>query len=400
MRKDGKGMLDKIEYIDGKPENGVKYDLKLIRKEFRKLKIPKNVWSPLSLPLEKSNTFNLLSERAIGKTTNVLLLGAVFWKLYGTVIQYIRDSYTMIENKNIKNMLDVVRNPKYKYVEFLTDGKYTDVIYKARRWYFCNYDADGKLKDICPEHFIMCLSTDKNEVYKSTYTTEKGDFIVYDEYIRKYYNENDFFNFYDLHKTIARNRQSVFTFFLSNTIDVNSEWFDELEISETVSSMEIGDKELITTSAGTNIYIEILKPSIEKKKRNDVINRLYYGFRNPKLNSITGAKTWAVKEYQKLERDDKIIDTLAKNIYFEYYNKLIRCRIIVTQNVGIVCYCTKATGYYKDSIVFTNNFIHDKQHVYGFKDFPLIADMYRKRLFYYGTNGVGAIVEKFMKEMI
>ena len=65
-------MIDKIEYIGGDPDNGIKYDLKLIRKEYKKLGVPKMFWNPSKGPLEQSRTFCVLSERSIGKTTNAL----------------------------------------------------------------------------------------------------------------------------------------------------------------------------------------------------------------------------------------------------------------------------------------------------------------------------------------
>ena len=33
---------------------------------------------------------------------------------------------------------------QFKYIEKLTNGKYDNVIYKARRWYYCKYLEDGK----------------------------------------------------------------------------------------------------------------------------------------------------------------------------------------------------------------------------------------------------------------
>ena len=393
-------MIDKIEYIGGDPDNGIKYDLKLIRKEYKKLGVPKMFWNPSKGPLEQSRTFCVLSERSIGKTTNAILLGMVYWKLYGTVIHYIRTSETMIENKFIKDLYAVINNPEYGYIEKITDGKYSSVLYHARRWYFCNYDSNGKVLDRCPKHFMICLSIDRNELHKSGYNCPTGDFIIFDEFIQKYYNPDAFFSFYDLHKTIARDRQCVTTFFIANTIDVNSEWFDEMLISDTVNTMRKGSREMITTEEGTNVFVEILEPSKEQRKKKAILNKLYYGFKNPKLGSITGNVTWSVKEYQRLEKGDEIEVEYAKNIYIEYYKKLVRCRIVKTANVGVIAYCTKASGYYKDSIVLTNNYVHDRQHVYGIHAVPILEKMYKEHMFYYGTNNVGAVVEKFMREVM
>ena len=42
----------KIEYHENDKKKGIKYDFSLIRKEFKKLKITKDVYNPLTIPLE------------------------------------------------------------------------------------------------------------------------------------------------------------------------------------------------------------------------------------------------------------------------------------------------------------------------------------------------------------
>lgn len=387
--------MENVKYIENNAINGIEYDYNKIIREMKKLKIPAEVWTPTHLPFGKSHTFVELSERSIGKTTNVILFGMVMNKLYDTIVHYVRDNSLMIENRYVKDLFDVIK--QYHYIEKITDNKFNSVVYKSKRWYYCNVNENGDIEKIAPKHFMICMSTDKCEMYKSSYTCANGDIIIYDEFIKKFYSDTDFFNFYDLHKTISRQRQSVITFFLSNTIDINSPWFEEMEISENIIYMEIGQKEIFSTKGGTNIFVELIEPNKIKRKGNNILNRLYYGFKNPMLNSITGAQTWAVKEYQKLPADSIVEKEFISNLYFEYYGKLVRCKIIKVKNIGIVCYCTKATYTYKDSIILTNNFIYDYQHKYGFKNFPKILEMYDKHKFYFATNSVGAIVENFVK---
>ena len=121
-----------VEYINNDKKLGIKYDYKLIRKEFKKLKIPKDVYDPSKLPLETAKWYISMSPRGVGKTTNLLLLGMEFNKNYGTEIQYIRFHESMIQNKNIKDLFEVI--VQHGYIEKLTGGKYNNVIYKARRW--------------------------------------------------------------------------------------------------------------------------------------------------------------------------------------------------------------------------------------------------------------------------
>ena len=392
--------MENVKYIDNNSIKGIQYDFTKILKEYKKLKIPLEVWTPQHLPFNKAHTFIELSERSIGKTTNIILFGMIMNKIYGTIIHYVRDNALMLENRNIKELFDVIKDKQYKYIEKITEGEYNSVLYKAKRWYYCYINENGEIEKTAQNHFMMCLSTDKSEAYKSIYVCAKGDLIIYDEFIHKFYNERDFFNFYDLHKTISRQRESVITFFLSNTIDINSPWFEEMEISENIVYMEIGQKEIFTTNGGTNIFVELIEPSKIKRKGNIVLNKLYYGFKNPLLYSITGAQTWAVKEYQKIPNNTNLEKVVIGNLYIEYYGKLVRCRIIKTNNLGVICYCSKATKFYKDSIILTNNFISDRQHFYGIKSIPNLKEMYEQHKFYYATNSVGAIIENFMKVVI
>ena len=80
----------KKEYINGNPLNGVIYDFKFLRKEYQKLKCPPEVYNPCALPFETCKWFVILSERARGKTTNLLLFGLLIFWHYHTGICYLR----------------------------------------------------------------------------------------------------------------------------------------------------------------------------------------------------------------------------------------------------------------------------------------------------------------------
>lgn len=122
----------------------------------------------------------------------------------------------------------------------------------------------------------MCmLSIDNAENYKSSYNAPYGDLIIFDEFIGKYYYRNEFVRFNDLLKTIIRDRQSPIIVLLANTIDKNSQYFNELEIYNTVQNMKQGDSEIITSERGTNIYVEILESGVKKQKTRSIVNTLF-----------------------------------------------------------------------------------------------------------------------------
>ena len=123
----------KKEYIDGKETNGLKYDFTLIRKEVKKLKIPQEFYNPIKCPFEKCKWFVNLSDRSTGKTTNWILLGMIMNKLYGTTIQYIRQTNDMITPRNSKNLFDTILS--CGYVEKITEGEYNTIVYKVTSKY-------------------------------------------------------------------------------------------------------------------------------------------------------------------------------------------------------------------------------------------------------------------------
>lgn len=384
----------KIEYINDNPLDGIKYDYKAIRREFKKLGTPKTVYNPCHLPLETCSWLVTLSERSRGKTTNLLLMGMCCYKLYGTGICYIRSNEQMIMPKQSRDMFSNIIS--WGYVEKLTDGKYNTITYKSRRWYYALADADGNIEAQDPNAFCIMLSIDKNEQYKSILDT-KNDFIIFDEFIERSYYPQQFIMFCDLLSTILRQRQTGHIFLAANTIDIASPYFSELMISEQVKNMVQGDKEYITTSKGTSIYVEILgkrPPRADKKQKE--INKLYYGFENPKLVSITGEATWAMSNYPHTPISFRILD---KRHYISYYDKLINLEICESEDRTIFINCHFATKTYDDSIIYSTDFSTDPRHRYRLGSRVVdkfIFDKYDKNLFTFADNTVGSLVEKYI----
>lgn len=377
-----------VKYIQDDKNKGILYDWQLIMREYRKLGCPNNVYDPTKLPLNRAAYFNLLSERSTGKTTNILLIGMIMNKLYGTVIQYIRTNEYMIMNKIIAELFKTIR--EYRYVEKLTDGKYNDVQYSARKWYYVKVDDCGDIIERSPFHFMYCLSTDKNENYKSSYNAPTGDWIIYDEYIGKHYRMNEFVYFMDLLKTIIRDRQSAKIILLANTIDKHSEYFNEFEIYDEVQLLEVGNSDIYQTELGTNIYVEL----IADKKENALktyLNKLYFGFKNPKMNAITGGD-WATNNYPHIVRGwNKIMG----GIYIEYHDKYLSLDFVEYPGKGYYINVRRASMVYDDSIIYSLNEPKDLRYRYymgaGDNLDRLIVKMVRNHRVLFQDNACGTI---------
>lgn len=388
----------KIEYINGNRLDGVDYDFNFLRNEFKRLKCPKDVYNPSHLPFESCKWFITLSERARGKTTNLLLFGMLIWWHYGTGICYVRSSEQMIMPKASKDLFSNIIS--WGYVGKISKGKYNTIMYKSRRWYFAHADEDGNIDLQSPEPFCIMLSIDKNEQYKSVLET-KNDFIIFDEFIERYYYPNQFILFCDLCKTILRERKSGMICLSANTIDINTPWFNELEIREEVERLGQGDSEIATTPKGTKVYCEILgKKEPKANRKQQIFNRMYYGFSNPKLASITGADTWAMYNYPHTPEKFKI---LQKNHYLTYNDKLINLEICESESGTVFINCHLATKTYDDSVIYSLDFSTDLKHRYRFGITMVDKFIWKKfeqNLFTYADNSIGSLVEKYVDTCI
>ena len=377
-----------IKYVDNDKRKGVIIDWKFLFKEYKKLNCPKDVYNPCYLPIGKAKYFVLLSERKTGKTTNLLLLGLLAYWHFGIVVQYLRSNESMIMNKNIKDIFSTI--VQYGYIEKITNGRFNSIYYHAREWKLCKVDENGEIVEEDIKRCMFCLSFDNNETYKSTYNEPFGDFIIIDEFIGKRYRMNEFVDLMDLLSTIIRKRLTAQIFLLANTIDLHSEYFLEFEIEEYVQSMQIGDKDIFTTSGGTNIYVELIK-SGEDNTEKSFYNRLYFGFKNPKINAITG-QGWAVNNYPHIQRGYK---KLQSGIYIDYHNKLLALDIVIYDDIGLCLNCRKATKLYDDSIVYSLKEPCDKRYRYymgqGNKLDRFIVDMVESHKIRFQNNACGTM---------
>lgn len=384
-----------MTYINNNQDLGLLYDWNLIKKTFKKLKIPNDVYNPCKIDLSAYKYFINLSDRSAGKTTNWLLLGMVMNELYGTEIQYIRQRSDNITPKNTKDIFSTILS--YDYVRKLTNNRWNSITYKARRWYYCNVDEDGVVKERCEKHFMFMCSVDKGEDLKSSYNAPLGDFIIFDEFISTYYYENEFIWFCDLVKTIIRERQSPIIIMLANTIDKHSQYFNELEIYEQIQTLGQGENVSVTTRQGTRIYIEILGKTQEKEKKRSIINQLFFGFKNPQLASITGAD-WSIKNYPHIPKDE--VQWLVNNLYIFHNDRYIRLDVVNNVRLGTCIYCHWATKVYEDSIILTVQDQLDPRFRYKFgygKLKNLLGTLITNGRIFYASNDVGSFFDNYVK---
>lgn len=391
----------KLKYYDNKESHGLIIDWNEVRKLYKKLNTPKEFYNPCTLPLESCPYSDILSERSIGKTTNLLLFGMCANNLYGTVIQYIRQDEGMTAPSVAQELFETILSyDGGRYVKQLTNDKYNSIFVRWRRAYYCLRDEDGKVIDQAEEPFLVMLSIDKNLSYKSSYNAPKGDYIIYDEFIGKPPSEVEFVNFMDLLKTIIRLRKTPRVILSANTVNLNHAYFREQEISKEVRKMKTGESGIFTTERGTRIYVEIFGAKVTQIKRD--INKLFFGFKNPRLSAITGTDAvWAFDCYPHIVTNDTD-KYLSRRLRLKTGDVLLQADILETEERGIIANVHPCTTSYSDSIVLTNGEVWARNEFYGVGKgmlCELFWRLYRANKVYFNDNETGALLAEYVKNI-
>lgn len=368
-------------------------NFKKVIKKYNSLKCPENYFNPTRLPFYNDKYFVICSERSAGKTTNVLLFAmAAHWvEPNHPQIVYIRQTSDMIERRNLRQLFNTIK--EFNYIQKITENRYSDLLYQAHGWYYVNYDEDGNIIDRSTDPFMICLSVDQNELYKSTLNTN-AFIIIFDEFISRRYLQDEFVMFCDVCKTALRARDGMI-FMLANTIDRNSQYFYEMELNDVINSLPIGASSEIMTQGGTPIYVELYRPGRTPERTQH--NKLFFGFKNKKLGAITG-KDWSLTPMPH-PSSDPTREIITRRFYILYEDRWINLELCRNENDGIHVIAHFATRKPKDdSIIYSMGLMLDWRYRYKFGH--TLADkriwaLYERKKFFYTSNAVGAVVEKY-----
>lgn len=381
-----------IKYYDNKETNGIIYDYKLLEKEYKKLVKVKDYYTPPFNHLERNKYFINLSERSSGKTTAWLLLGCIIYKLYGTPMSYVRTSKAEIKPSTATTICGTLVNYNDGYyIRELTNGKYNNVYYHWGKYYYCLTDDKGDRQETDPTPFMYFLSVDNNINYKSTLNLV-SDFILYDEFIGKETSETSV-NFADLCKTIIRDRKSPIIIMSANTINLTSQFFYDFEITDDVRKTKKGESKQIITPLGTHIYFEIIDLTTEKRKERNILNALFFGFKSPKLASVTGVGTWAFDNAPHIIHTET--EKRLKVLFFIDTVELLRVELWADESKGKFLRVTKATQYLDNDIVYN---LRSIGKYYGFgNNLDKIRKYYNTNYIEYSNNEIAHIFKNYIE---
>lgn len=391
--------MKEIKYIDNNKELGIDIDFDFIEKEFKKLKIPDNVYK-CDFPWNESKIFIAMSKRGTGKTTNMLLKIMICYQHYGSRGEWIRQTYDMIKMTNISEMFNTIR--QYDYVSKITKKKYNDVIYKNRSMYFCKYDGDKKPSEIDTDPFLRFNSIDEERNIRSSYNSPTSTFIVFDEYQAPAPRlTNEFVDFFNIVSTIRRKRENVRLVFLGNTTSPYCHIYHEMDISKVILKMNPNDKVLYTNKKGCKIYIEWVEPNSKNKKHTEkekILDNQYFGFDG--LNSIVGGG-WDIANYPHIT---KTIDKEKEEIEIYYLHTQIFNLVLKLcwhNDIGYFCFCRPITEYnMREGIyTFTDEDIDNPFKIKGigkhFSKARKLWNLIDDDRFLYATNDIGELVYNY-----
>lgn len=386
-----------LKYLDGDPRHGIDYDWNLIKKEFKKLGIPKEVYNPYKFHKVVGGKYIMdISERDTGKSTNWLLLAMVINRLYGSEIVYMRELVDMISPRNDAELFKTILN--FHYVEKLTDGQYNAIRCRSRRYYFWNRETG----DEETEPFLVKWSLDENELKKSSVQLPDSDIIIFDEFISHYNYMNEFVTFADSLKSIIRERDCPLIVLLANTTDTHSQWFKEFEIYDDVQTLQAGESKVITSSGGSTVDIAwVGKTESTMSEHRKAHNSRFFGFANPKLNSIRGG-AWATRVYQH-PYNDKDIESILQNRYIRHNGHLLRLEVCFSPLHKYYVVVHLANEIQDDSIVYClDTQLENYQYKYMWGTGKIdnkLWEMYQQNKWTFVSNMEGTLVDDFMRSI-
>ena len=386
-----------MKYYNNDEVQGVIFDWEQVKREWDKLKVPYGYYNPLNAIAHGARWNIAASTRSVGKTTQVLLLGMILNKLYGTQICYVRSHAKEANQLKLETLFNVICGyQKGRYIKDITGGYYNSVCVHWRKIYYCLRDDNGEILERMDIPLMHCLTADEHLDYKSTFNCPQGDLIIWDEAIGDRY-DNDFYKFCDLQKTIGRDRKSMYIFVLANTTDITAPLWRELEINKEVRTITAGHGRLCYTSAKMPIWVEML--DVLLKESRSEYNELYLGFDNPKLDAITGNNTgWSFECVPHIEREDKQI--LNRDNCISYHGDLLAIDLVQRRCINqIIIEIHPITV--KRKYCYVLDTLRAQSDIYGMPRgvYNLLLKFRDRGCIYFSDNMTGHIYKQFLQEV-
>lgn len=345
--------------------------------------------------LSKNALYNIIvGERSNGKTYAVENYAVERFARTGKQLGIIRRWREDFRGKRGENMFSALS--KNKEISKVTRGEWTDIFYRASRWYFCRYDDDGN-RIINEKPFAIGFALSEMEHDKSISFPEI-DTILFDEFLsRNGYLPDEFMLFMNVLSTIIRDRTDVKIFMLGNTVNKHCPYFAEMGLKH-IKEMKQGDIDVYQYgNTGLTVAVEYCASQNKKGKASDV----YFAFDNPSLTMITGGE-WEIKIYPHCPVKYKPKDVVF-TYFIEFDGELLQCEIVWIDDLRFTFIHRKTTELKNPDrdLVFTSEFSPRPNYRRKITKptTPLekrIAYYYMKDKVFYADNEIGEIVRNYL----
>lgn len=297
--------------------------------------------------LKTKSSYNVIfGERSNGKTYAVLLYGIKQYFNGNGQMAIIRRWQEDIRGQRASQIFAslVANNEIFK----ISKGEYSGVHYWASKFYFCNYDDDGKAiynDNDCFCYAFALTDMEHNKSISYPHVTT----IMFDEFIaRGTYLVDEFVLFMNTLSSIIRERTNVKIFMLGNTVNKYNPYFTEMGLNHALK-MEQGTIDIYRYGENGELKVAVeYCSSLNKQKKNN----FYFAFDNPRLQMITTG-SWELDLYPHLP-----VKYTPKNILFIFFilfsNKIYQCEVIEKED-NIFCYIHDKTTPLKhdDDLVYS-----------------------------------------------
>lgn len=349
--------------------------------------------------LAKNAHYNvIIGERSNGKTTAVLRYALKHHFETGNQIAYIRRWDEDLKGGRGASIWSGIVS--LGFLDEMSNGEWTHIIYKGRAWFLAIPDPDNEDKFITkPEPFAYAFALTKQETYKSV-AYPNIDTVIFEEFLsRSGYINDEFIIFMNLLSTIIRERNNVKIFMLGNTVNKYSPYFAEMGLDH-IKDMDKGTIDVYSYGKSElKVAVEFADfPS--KEKPSDI----YFAFNNPRLNMITGqGQVWEMAIYPHCP-----LKYQPKDILFTYFilfdGELLQAEIIL-KDTAYFTYIHRKTTPLKDEkadMIFSPEYkpltnwrrkINAAPDNIGRK----IWEHYIFDRVYYQDNSVGEIVRNYLQ---
>tara|TARA_R110002012_G_scaffold219923_3_gene391432 strand:- start:562 stop:1644 length:1083 start_codon:yes stop_codon:yes gene_type:complete len=281
-------------------------------------------------------------------------------------------------------------------IEKLSNGEFTGIYYRNKKFYLCNYDDNKKPVFSDLDIIGYCFSISDGEHDKST-SYPNVNLIIFDEFLTaKTYLPDEFVLFMNTVSTIIRRRTDSTIYMLGNTVNKYSPYFSEMGLTK-IQEQKQG--EIVVYKYGNStlsVAVEYCASNNESKAVH-----AYFAFDNPKLAMITGG-AWELNVYPHLPV--KYTPSEIRKIFFiEFNDNTYQCNII-NKETDYFIYIHIKTTEIKDNrpLVYTLEPSHKRNYNKSvFKPTDKLQSkilmLFKTDKVFYQSNDVGDAISNYLK---